>query len=258
MHPDLEPVVRHAALPTVKRVIVTGPESEAWLAASPEGGIEPALEETDGFALVYTSGTTGQPKGPLLSHRSRAMTFYGMAMEYGCFGPEDRQLSMAPMAHGAGFVFTMAPLFFGGYVEVLPKFDPEHVLHSLSRGAFTGTFMVPTHYQAIFALEKPVLERHRGGAPALRTMISNASALPQALKEKIVAYFGEGRLHEAYGFTEGGVVTNLRPRDQLRKIQCVGTLFACTSIRLIDEEGAEVAPGEVGELHSRSPFLFNG
>jgi long-chain acyl-CoA synthetase len=258
VHPDLEHVLRRAAMPTVERVVVIGPEYEAWLAASPEGGIEPALEETDGFALVYTSGTTGQPKGVVLSHRSRAMTFYGMAMEYGCFGPEDRQLSMAPMAHGAGFVFTMAPLFFGGYVEVLPKFDPEQVLHSLARGAFTGTFMVPTHYQAIFALEKPVLERHRGGAPALRTIISNASALPQAVKEKIVAYFGEGRLHEAYGSTEGGVVTNLRPRDQLRKIQCVGTPFTCTSVRLLDEEGAEVAPGEVGELYSRSPFLFNG
>jgi long-chain acyl-CoA synthetase len=258
VHPDLEPVVRGAALPTVERVIVLGPEYEAWLAASPEGGIEPGLEETDGFALVYTSGTTGQPKGVLLSHRSRALTFYGMAMEYGCFGPDDRQLSMAPMAHGAGFAFTMAPLFFGGYVEVLPKFDPERVLHALERGAFTGTFMVPTHYQAVFALEKPVLERYRGSAPALRTIISNASALPQAVKEKIVDYFGDGRLHEAYGSTEGGVVTNLRPADQLRKIQCVGTPFSCTSIRLLGDDGHDVATGEVGELYSRSPFLFNG
>jgi acyl-CoA synthetase (AMP-forming)/AMP-acid ligase II len=250
--------VRGASLPTVERVIVLGPEYEAWLAASPEGGIEPGLEETDGFALVYTSGTTGQPKGVLLSHRSRAMTFYGMAMEYGCFGPEDRHLSMAPMAHGAGFAFTMAPLFFGGYVEVLPKFDPERVLHALARGSFTGTFMVPTHYQAIFGLEQPVLERYRGRAAGLRTVISNASALPQAVKEKIIAYFGEGLLHEAYGSTEGGVVTNLRPKDQLRKIQCVGTPFTCTSIRLLAEDGAEVATGEIGELYSRSPFLFNG
>jgi len=258
VHPDLEPVVRAASLPSVERTLVLGADYESWLVASPEDGIEPELQETDAFALVYTSGTTGQPKGVLISHRSRTLTFFAMAMEYGCFGPEDRHLSIAPMAHGAGFAFTMAPIFFGGHVEVLPRFDPERVLHSLDQGMFSGTFMVPTHYQAILTLETSVLDRYRGRTPALKSVISNAAALPQATKEKIVDFFGEGVLHEAYGSTEGGVVTNLRPRDQLRKIQCVGTPFACTSIRLLDDEGAEVEPDQVGELYSASPFLFSG
>lgn len=258
VHPSLEDVVRRASLPTVERVVVLGAEYEAWLAAAEERGVCELLQETDPFALVYTSGTTGEPKGVLLSHRSRVLTFFGMALEFGCFGPDDRHLSMAPMAHGAGFVFTMGPLFSGGYVEVLPRFDPEQVLDRLQHGAFTGTFMVPTHYQSIFALESAVLARYKGTSSRLRTIISNASALPQAVKERIVAYWGEGLLHETYGSTEGGIVTNLRPKDQLSKIQSVGLPFTCTGVRLLDENGQDVAQGEVGELVSRSPFLFSG
>ena len=258
VHPDLEAVATAASIPSLQRTIVMGEEYEAWLQAAAQSGPDPHLAETDAFALVYTSGTTGTPKGVLLSHRSRALTFLGMAMEYGCFGPDDRHLSLAPMAHGAGFAFSMAPLFCGGYVEVLPKFDPELVLRSLVEGNFTGTFMVPTHYQTIFALEDAVLGRYRGRAAALRAIISNASALPQAVKERIVAYWGTGLLHETYGSTEGGVVTNLRPAEQLTRKQCVGLPFVCTAVRLLDDAGLEVEPGEVGELYTRSPFLFNG
>ncbi len=258
VHAELEPIVAAANLPSAKRVIVIGADYEEWLKGCTPAGVLPALSETDPFALVYTSGTTGKPKGVLLSHRSRALSFFGMAMEFGCFSPDDRQLAIAPMAHGAGFVFTMAPLFFGGFVEVLGKFDPELVLRRLAEGDITGTFMVPTHYQSIFSLDQSILDRYLGTTPKLRSIISNASALPQAVKEKIVAYWGNGLLHETYGSTEAGFVTNLRPASQLEKTQCVGRPFTCTNVQLLDEDGKPVPTGEVGELYSTSPFLFNG
>lgn len=258
VHPDLDPVRAEASLPSVKRTIVLGPDYEEWLKTSEQSAPLSTLRETDPFALVYTSGTTGKPKGVLLSHRSRVLAFFGMAMEFGCFGPDDRHLSVAPMAHGAGFVFTVAPLFFGGFVEVFEKFDPERVLHRLGEGEHTGTFMVPTHYQAIFSLEDAVREAYRDSTPNLRSIISNASALPYATKEKIVAYWGEGLLHETYGSTEGGFVTNLRPEHQLTKKGSVGKPFTCTHIRLLDEQGQQVPQGEVGELYSTSACLFNG
>ncbi|MEN9317430.1 MAG: hypothetical protein RIS35_3823, partial [Pseudomonadota bacterium] len=68
------------------------------------------------------------PKGVLLSHRSRALAFAAMASEYDCFGPDDRFLAIAPLAHGAGAAFALAPLFFGGTCELLPKFDPSVVV----------------------------------------------------------------------------------------------------------------------------------
>ena len=263
VHPANADAIDAARLPGVEHLIVLGEHYEAWLAEA-DPAHSPALagalplEETDPFTLVYTSGTTGQPKGIVISHRSRVLTFHAMAMEYGCYGPEDLQLGIAPMAHGAGFAFIMCSVYFGGTVEILPKFDAELVVRKLANEAFTGVFMVPTHFSSIFALGSAVLGRHRGGARALRTIMSNAAALPQALKERIVDYWGPGLLHETYGSTEAGIVTNLRPRLQLEKPGCVGPPFALNEVRLLDEAGNEVGDGEVGELYSRSPYLFNG
>jgi len=179
-----------------------------------------------------------------------------MASEYGCYGPEDSYLCVAPLFHGGGFAFAMGSVFLGGFCEVLPAFDPEDILRRLNEGPYTGTFMVPTHYHAILGLEEAVLKRYR--QHHLTSLISNAAALPQATKEGIVARFGDGVLHETYGSTEAGIVTNLHPADQLRKIQCVGLPFVCSSVKLLDGEGHEVAQGDVGELYSSSPYLFNG
>jgi long-chain acyl-CoA synthetase len=115
---------------------------------------------------------------------------------------------------------------------------------------------VPTHFNAIFALDPKARERYR--PTSLNALVSNAAPLPQASKERIVEFFGDGLLHETYGSTEAGCVTNLRPADQLRKQSCVGLPYPCTRVRLNDEDGNEVAPREVGELFTASPFLFNG
>lgn len=258
VHPTVASVVAPARFSTVERVICLDDEYTSLLAAAPQTPPLAEINETDPFTLVYSSGTTGRPKGIVVSHRSRILTFHAMAMEYGCYGPDDLQLGLAPMAHGAGFAFIMATLTFGGTVEVVPKFDPAAVVEALAQRPFTGVFMVPTHFQAIFALESPVLDRYRGRARTLRTIISNAAALPQAVKEKIIAYWGEGLLHECYGSTEAGIVTNLRPQYQLTHKQSVGPAFALNSVRLLDGEGHDVARGEVGELYSWSPYLFNG
>lgn len=256
VHPSLEALVRSAKLDTVREIIVIGKDYEQRLAVSQPQAVPLQIAETDIFALPYTAGTTGQPKGVLLSHRSRVLTFFSMAVEYGCYSIDDRSLAIAPLYHGAGFAFAMAPIYFGGTCEILPKFEPELVLERLMTLGITNTFMVPTHFNAVFGLGEATLAKYK--MPALKTIISNAAPLPQATKERIVKYFGEGILHETYGSTEGGIVCNLRPADQLRKIQCVGMPFPCTEIRLLDTSGKEVPQGEVGELYSRSPVLFSG
>ncbi len=237
-------------------VIVFGEDFEAWLARAQPLAARRAVREWDPFTIPYTSGTTGRPKGVLVPHRSRILTLFGMAVEYGCYGPDDRFLAIAPMCHGAGMIFSLAPVFFGGYAEIMDRFEPEAVLAGLAGNGITGFFGVPTHFHALMSLPPATLAA--GRSATLRTVISNAAALPQAMKETLVGYFGPGLLHETYGSTEAGIVTNLRPPDQLRKQQCVGQPFPCTDVEIRRPDGSTCAADEVGELFSRSPYLFNG
>ena len=248
--------IKDSPFETVKRIMVIGPEFEDWIAQAAPLAKPPAVNEWDVFTIPYTSGTTGIPKGVLVPHRSRVLSLFAMATEYGCYSPEDRFLALAPLCHGAGMIFGLAPVFFGGFVEILDRFDPEVLLKTLKAENITGFFAVPTHFHGIFSLENSILEANR--APALHTIISNAAPLAQASKEQIIDYFGSGMLHESYGSTEAGIVSNLRPPDQLRKQRCVGQPFPMTLVKIVDDKGNECAPGEVGELFSKSPYLFNG
>jgi long-chain acyl-CoA synthetase len=152
--------------------------------------------------------------------------------------------------------FGLAPIYFGAHMAILQKFEPDIVLEHLAAEPVTGVFMVPTHFHGIFALEEKLFRRRP--SLSLKSIISNAAPLPQATKEQIVGYFGDGILHETYGSTEAGIVSNLRPPDQLRKQKCVGQPFPATEIQLFNEFGKRCAVGEVGELYSNSPYLFNG
>ena len=256
LHPDCEANLDRALLQTVEHIVLLGAPYEAVLARASAHFEPPVVPEWATFAIPYTSGTTGRPKGVMLPHRSRTLAFLSYAAEYGIYSPDDHYLAFAPMCHGAGFAFAAAAVFMGGTAEVLAKFEPEPVLRRVHSGEVTGMFTVPTHYHAFFDLEPRLLDSLRGHR--LKGIVANAAPLPQPMKEQIVDYFGPGLLHETYGSTEAGVVSNLRPQDQLRKLNCVGLPFIGNEIRLLDDAGRAVAPGEVGELFSRSACLFNG
>ena len=240
---------------TVQRVIQIGAEYESWLNAAPELSALPIVEEWDTFTIPYTSGTTGKPKGVLVPHRSRVISLYSMAVEYGCYSPDDRFLAIAPICHGAGMIFALAPIFFGGYAEIMDKFEPEEVIRKFRDEKITGFFGVPTHFHAIFSLDQSFLDQHR--SETLHTIISNAAPLPQAMKEKIIGHFGP-ILHETYGSTEASIVSNLRPPDQLRKQACVGQPFPGTQVEIRRADGSICDADEVGELFTSSSCLFNG
>lgn len=252
---DVAPVLRDQEFATVRSIVEIGPEYEEWLAKQSALAEQPIVDEWDTFTIPYTSGTTGKPKGVLVTHRSRVIALYQMSVEYGCFGPDDRFLAIAPICHGAGMAFVLAPIFFGGYVEIMDKFDPEDVVRRFRESQITGFFGVPTHFNVIFTLDQAVLDEHRGDT--LHTIISNAAPLPQKMKEKIIGHFGQ-ILHETYGSTECGFVANLRTGDQLRKIACVGQPFPGTLVEIRNPDGSECGPEEVGELFVNGPSLFNG
>jgi long-chain acyl-CoA synthetase len=232
-----------------------GPEYEAALATADARDPYAAVNELDPFCIAYTSGTSGRPKGVVISHLSRALTFYLSALEWG-LGPGRTSAAVAPMYHGAGFAFGYAPVFAGGTVTMLPRWDPEEFLALMERDRVQSTFLVPTHAQMLRGLGDGAVAKH--DLSALDTLYFNAAALPWPLKQWVMEEFPQCGIHELYGSTEGGIITNLRPADQHTKPGSVGHAWFLTELRVVDDEGNPVPNGEPGELFSRSPFLMNG
>ena len=213
--------------------------------------------EIGAFAISYTSGTTGTPKGVVIPHRSRALISLASQAEYQCFGYKDRFLALAPMYHGAGFAFALAAVSYGGTCVLHQNNDAESILIRLETDNIDSIFMVPTHFNRIHDLPE---ERFLDFANnhSLRTIISNAAALSPRLKQLTVARFGDGLLHETYGSTEAGIVTNMRPDLLLAKPESVGGPFLGMEVEIRDKDGSLCAPGEIGELFSRGPYTFLG
>lgn len=236
------------------RCVTLGPEYDRLLSAA-SGRPTAEADEFSAFSISYTSGTTGRPKGVVLPHRSRALVCLAYAVEYGCFGPGDRFLALAPMFHGAGFSFALGAVSHGGTCVLHDGSDAEGIVSRLERGDIHGVFMVPTHFKRIHDLPdarfQGVTARH-----ALRAIISNAAALSPRFKRLTVERFGEGLLHETYGSTEAGVVTNMRPPRILDLPESVGTPFLGMEIEIRRSDDSICDAGEVGELFARGPYTF--
>lgn len=223
-------------------------------AAAPRDPHHP-VDENEPFCIAYTSGTTGRPKGVMISHRSRTLTFYQAATEWG-LGTGRVSLAVAPMYHGAGFAFGYAPVFTGGTVVMLPKWSPEEMLRLAEQHRVQSIFLVPAHAQMLRRLGPGAIAAH--DLTSLDTLYFNAAALPFDLKKWVIEAFPHVGVHELYGSTESGIITNLRPVDMLRKPGSVGHPWFMTELRVLDENGGPVGPGGMGELYSRSPYLMLG
>jgi acyl-CoA synthetase (AMP-forming)/AMP-acid ligase II len=220
----------------------------------------PAVEVNgdDLFALMYTSGTTGRPKGAMRSHAGNALLALATGLEFG-LTRDDVGLLVMPLCHANSLYFgvTFATLGATVVVDDSAHFDPERLLALLAREHVTFTSLVPTHYILMLALPAEVKARHDLGRVG-KLLVSSAPARRET-KLAILELFPNGKLFELYGSTEAGWVTILRPDEQIEHLGSVGREWAGTgAIQLLDADGREVPDGEVGELYSRTAYVFDG
>ena len=221
---------------------------------------EPSIETGphDPYALLYTSGTTGKPKGVIRTNGSLVLSTYLLLADWG-FSRRDSGLLVMPMCHANSlwFAYVFAACGTGSCVYDRKSVDPEHMLRTLCDDRFTFTSLVPTHYIMMLGLPESV-KRKLNVESVAKLLVSSAPAR-QDTKLALMDYFRRSQLYEAYGSTEAGWVTVLRPEEQLTKLGSIGRECLGTGrIKLLDPDGAEVADGEVGELYSRTPYAFQG
>lgn len=212
----------------------------------------------DMSALMYTSGTTGRPKGAMRSHEGSTLIALATALEMG-FTANDTALLVMPMCHANSLYFSHTFVHLGAtcVIDDRRSFDPEALLATLAAEHVTFTSLVPTHYIMMLGLPEAVKARYDVTAVE-KLMISSAPARKET-KLAIMDFFKNGKLYELYGSTEAGWVTLLRPQEQIERLGTVGREWAGSgAIRLLDAKGCEVPDGEVGELFSRTPYVFDG
>jgi acyl-CoA synthetase (AMP-forming)/AMP-acid ligase II len=231
---------------------------ERLIADAPTTDPDVTVASEDMSALLYTSGTTGRPKGAIRSHAGNALLALATALEFP-FGHDDVALLVMPLCHANSLYFahTFATLGATCVIDDRSSFDPEALLATMATERVTFTSLVPTHYIMMLAL--PQQARARYDVSAVQRLLVSSAPARQETKLAILEQFPNARLYELYGSTEAGYVTVLHPEEQIAKLGSVGREWVGTGpIRLLDPDGHEVADGEVGELFSRTPFVFDG
>ncbi len=223
-----------------------------------DGARTPRFALKDPPLIVYTSGTTGLPKGVVMGRRSPHFTAE-QAAEYQQDVRQSRRstgsagcaLITMPMHHGSGPAQVWGAMHAGRRMVLMRRFDPENALALIDQHRITDWGSVPTMLKRIAALPPEVLRKY--DVSSIRHLSVGAAPVPYSLKEWTLKYFGEGVLSEGYGSTETGMVTRLTPDMQRAKPGSSGAPYKHVSIEVRDANGALLPAGETGELWIRTP-----
>ena len=220
-----------------------------WSALASTQPATPIADESAGNDLLYSSGTTGRPKGvkPVLPegpiHGETPLTRMGSSL-YG-MGPDTIYLSTSPMYHAAPLRWALTVQRLGGSVVMMHRFDPEEALKLIEAHRITHSTFVPTHFVRMLKLPEDVRQRYDVGS--LEAVIHAAAPCPVDVKRGMIEWFGPV-LHEYYAGTETCGITAINTEEWLRKPGSVGRAVLGTT-RIVGESGEELPAGQTGQIY---------
>jgi acyl-CoA synthetase (AMP-forming)/AMP-acid ligase II len=241
-----------AEFPGIRWLAVDAGEFANLLAGAP--ATEPPVGATgeDPLFMMYTSGTTGRPKGALMSHRAN-LAWLASMLATADLRMDERQIIVAPMFHIAGLGMTMVAVYRGMTSVVVKAFDPAQMWDLVGSERITGFFAVPSMLAFMYQHPKRATAVHEH----LRWVICGAAPVPVSLIE---AYHSMGvQIRQVYGATEthGGICL-LAPEDAARKIGSTGLPYYGIDVQVVDLAGNPVPPGIPGEVVTRGLHLISG
>jgi len=238
-----------------QRLSTSEPGLVTWVDALKAGKTpQPQTARADDLAaILYTSGTTGKPKGCMHTHRTIMTTVVGAALWEGVMA-DSVSLATAPFFHVTGMQHSMsAPIYAGATIAILPRWDPEIAGYMIERYGCTHWANVPT--MVVDLLAHPSTEKRDLGS--LQNIFGGGSSMPEAVAQKLYDRCGI-RYMEGYGMTETISQTHMNPHGDLRK-QCLGIPTFDTVSTVIDPQTRkELGPNETGEIISNGPQLMQG
>lgn len=237
---------------TAQRVALDGSDAgiafEDWLAPKGSKPTPVEVEPDQGFNIIYSSGTTGAPKGIVQPHRMR----WGQ-IRRGVYPADSVTMISTPLYSNTTLVSYLPTLSNGGTAVLMPKFDAEQFLKLSQQHKVTHAMLVPVQYRRL--MERPDFDSY--DLSSFRMKFSTSAPFPPEIKADVLKRW-PGGLIEYYGMTEGGGSCGLVAHEHPDKLHTVGKPLPGHDIRLISEEGVEVPQGEIGEVVGRSGAMMVG
>ncbi|MEV6734055.1 long-chain fatty acid--CoA ligase [Streptomyces sp. NPDC051364] len=247
--------VANAAAELGTECLVTDPSAfhDLLTAAEPLSGVV-GREDGDPALILYTSGTTGTPKGAELTHGNLVSNTATTAETLIQVGPDDILFGGLPLFHAFGQTCALnASVAAGATLTLLPRFDPQRALEVMHRDGVTVFLGVPTMYSALLHAELP--DSFDGSR--LRLAVSGGAAIPVEVLQGFERRF-DATVLEGYGLSETSPVASFNHPDRPRKAGSIGVPIRGVEMKLVAEDGSEAGPGEVGEIAIRGENLMNG
>ena len=247
--------------PAVGRVISIGAarapdvvDVETFLSGQGDDPPKVPIADGDPFAMTFTGGTTGLPKGALVSHRARLISARLSVTEHG-LAEDDVIAVVSPLFHAiALLVWYQSAVLLGATSLFQTVWDADDFIDLAQRHRITAVLMVPQQIRAV--LDHPSFDAGRLGS--LRTVVSGGAALPPALAERVARELPHVRLLDDFGQSETGPLTVLRAEDQPDKAGTIGRRVDGVELAIVDPDGQPVPTGQVGELVTHGDHLMSG